>query len=108
MDFEGRRIPGLGEPNVPESFSVWAVDVADPETPKVVNRLKTGLLVGAPSDNGKTVGGSAPNFLAISGESLFVSNGNNDMIERLDLRTQQIVREGAARPSPAGGRICAA
>ncbi len=31
---------------------------------KVVARVKTGLLIGAPFDNGKTVGGSAPNFLA--------------------------------------------
>ena len=49
---------------MPESFSVWGVDVSNSQTPKVISRLKTGLLVGAPSDNGKTVGGSAPNFLA--------------------------------------------
>ena len=100
VEFEGRRIPGLGEPNVPESFSVWAVDIASPPQPKVTNRWKTGLLVGAPSDNGKTVGGSAPNFLAISGESLFVSNGNNDMIQRIDLRTQQICAKQRLVPSP--------
>ena len=57
----------------------------DPAAPKVVSRLKTGLLVGAPSDNGKTVGGSAPNFLATHDEALFVSNGNNDSIEKIDL-----------------------
>src|ERR1043166_7450009 len=56
VEFEGRRIPGLGEPNGPESFSVWGIDVSNPRTPKVISRLKTGLLVGAPSDNGKTVG----------------------------------------------------
>ena len=98
--FEGRQIPGLGEPNVPESFSVWAIDVASPQQPKVVNRWKTGLLVGAPSDNGKTVGGSAPNFLAVSGDSLFVSNGNNDMIQRIDLGTQQICAKERIVPSP--------
>ena len=70
---------------MPESFSVWGVDVSNPKSPKVVSRVKTGLLVGAPADNGKTVGGSAPNFLAVHGDSLYVSNGNNDMIERLDL-----------------------
>ena len=100
MEFEGRQIPGLGEPNVPESFSVWAVDIACPPQPKVISRWKTGLLVGAPSDNGKTVGGSAPNFLAIGGESLFVSNGNNDMIERIDLRTQQICAKERLVPRP--------
>ncbi len=100
VEFEGRRIPGLGKPNVPESFSVWTVDVSDPTTPKVVERLKTGLLIGAPSDNGKTVGGSAPNFLARSGESLFVSNGNNDLIERVVASGHRIEVSHRIRPSP--------
>ena len=30
VEFEGRKVPGLGEPNVLESFSVWGVDVSDP------------------------------------------------------------------------------
>jgi len=100
VKFEGRNIPGLGEPNVPESFSVWGVDVSNPETPKVISRLKTGLLVGAPSDNGKTVGGSAPNFLAAQGDALFVSNGNNDIIERIDLAKNEIVAKRRIVPSP--------
>ena len=82
---EGRQVPGLGDPNVPESFSVWGVDASVPTSPKIISRTKTGLLVGAPSDKGKTVGGSAPNFLAFHGNALYVSNGNNDTIERLDL-----------------------
>jgi YVTN family beta-propeller protein len=100
VEFEGRKIPGLGDPNVPESFSVWGVDVSNPESPKVISRLKTGLLVGAPSDNGKTVGGSAPNFLATHGNALFVSNGNNDMIDRIDLSRNKIVAEQRIVPSP--------
>jgi YVTN family beta-propeller protein len=100
VQFEGRKIPGLGEPNVPESFSVWGLDVSNPQTPKVISRLKTGLLVGAPSDNGKTVGGSAPNFLAAHGDALFVSNGNNDMIERIDLAKNEIVAQQRIVPSP--------
>ncbi len=105
VEFEGRKIPGLGEPNVPESFSVWGVDVSKPDAPKVVSRLKTGLLVGAPSDNGKTVGGSAPNFLAAHGDELFVSNGNNDMIERIDLARNQIVAKQRIVPSPVVARV---
>lgn len=105
VEFEGRRIPGLGDPNVPESFSVWGVDVANPKEPKVISRLKTGLLVGAPSDNGKTVGGSAPNFLATQGESLFVSNGNNDLIERIDLRKNVIAAKQRIIPSPLVSRL---
>ncbi len=105
VDFEGRKIPGLGEPNVPESFSVWGVDVSQPASPKVISRLKTGLLVGAPSDNGKTVGGSAPNFLATHGNALFVSNGNNDMIERVDLTKNQIVAKQRIVPSPLVAKV---
>ncbi|MEO6036597.1 MAG: YncE family protein, partial [Verrucomicrobiota bacterium] len=105
VEFEGRKIPGLGEPNVPESFSVWGVDVSNPKAPKVISRLKTGLLVGAPSDNGKTVGGSAPNFLAAHGDALFVSNGNNDMIERIDLARNEIVAKQRIVPSPLVARV---
>jgi YVTN family beta-propeller protein len=105
VEFEGRKIPGLGEPNVPESFSVWGVDVSQPASPKVISRLKTGLLVGAPSDNGKTVGGSAPNFLATHANALFVSNGNNDMIERVDLTKNEIAVKQRIVPSPLVARV---
>ncbi|MEN9677829.1 MAG: hypothetical protein RIS76_3725 [Verrucomicrobiota bacterium] len=100
VTFEGRRIPGLGEPNVPESFSVWGLDVADPSRPKVTDRLKTGLLMGAPAENGKTVGGSAPNYLVATDNALFVSNGNNDLIERIDLRTRAVTAARRLTPSP--------
>jgi YVTN family beta-propeller protein len=105
VEFEGRKIPGLGEPNVPESFSVWGVDVSNPQAPKVISRVKTGLLVGAPADNGKTVGGSAPNFLATHGDALFVSNGNNDIIERIDLAKNRIVEKKRIVPSPLVARV---
>jgi YVTN family beta-propeller protein len=100
VEFEGRHIPGLGEPNVPDSFSVWGVEVADAQHPAVVNRLKTGLLVGAISETGKTVGGSAPNFLVAAGDFIFVSNGNNDLIERVDLPRQELAARERIVPSP--------
>jgi len=105
VEFEGRKVPGLGTPNVPESFSVWGVDVANPKAPAIASRLKTGLLVGAPSDNGKTVGGSAPNFLAVQGDSLFVSNGNNDIIERIEPAKNRIVATQRIIPSPVVARV---
>ena len=100
VEFEGRKIPGLGEPNVPESFSVWTVDVSDPTQPRVTRRLKTGLLIGAPTDNGKAVGGSAPNYLAAFADTLFISNGNNDIIEKVDLRQGRIESHRRLEPSP--------
>lgn len=105
VEFEGRWIPGLGEPNVPESFSVWGVDASDPEHPRVISKLKTGLLVGAISDNGKTVGGSAPNFVLARGDSLWVSNGNNDRIERIDLKRNRIVANQRLIPSPLVAKV---
>ena len=90
---------------MPESFSVWGLNFSDFKSPVVVSRLKTGLLVGAPAENGKTVGGSAPNFLAIHGGALFVSNGNNDMIERIDVRRNEIVAKQRIVPSPLVARV---
>lgn len=100
VTFEGRQIPGLGEANVPESFSVWALGTKDPARPTVTSRIKTGLLMGAPAENGKTVGGSAPNFLVAHGDALFVSNGNNDLIERIDLRQRKVIKAQRLTPSP--------
>jgi len=105
VTFEGRKIPGLGPSNGPQSFSVTGVDVSQPQTPKVLTHWKTGLLTGAPSDNGSTVGGSAPNFLAVSGDSLYVSNGNNDLIERLDLATGKLLAKQRITPSPLVARL---
>ena len=100
VEFEGRRIPGLGEPNGPESFSVWTVGVGDPTHPEVLTRVKTGLLVGAPAENGKTVGGSAPNYLVAAGANLFVSNGNNDRIDLINLQTAAIAASERLVPDP--------
>lgn len=105
VKFEGRWIPGLGEANVPESFSVFRVDVSNPTAPQVTARWKTGLLIDAPSDNGKTVGGSAPNFVLLNGRDVFVSNSNNDIIERLDLDTGKVQAEKRIVPSPLVARF---
>ena len=40
---EGKQIPGLGDPNVPEANSLWVIDVADPAQPKVIAKIKTGI-----------------------------------------------------------------
>ncbi|MBL0158744.1 MAG: bifunctional YncE family protein/alkaline phosphatase family protein [Bryobacterales bacterium] len=105
VTFEGRKIPGLGDDNGPQSFSVTGVDVSNPLAPKVLSHWKTGLLIRAPSDNGTTVGGSAPNFLVASGDSLYVSNGNNDLIERIDLATGKLLAKQRITPSPLVARL---
>ncbi|MCX6610771.1 MAG: bifunctional YncE family protein/alkaline phosphatase family protein [Acidobacteria bacterium] len=105
VEFEGRKIPGLGDDNALEAFSVWNVDVSRPDQPKVASRFKTGLLIHSPADNGTTVGGSAPNFLTARDNSLFVSNGNNDMIERYDLTTGKLAVRKRLVPSPLVARL---
>ncbi|MGC8668170.1 MAG: bifunctional YncE family protein/alkaline phosphatase family protein [Chthonomonadales bacterium] len=100
VEAEGRFVPGLGDPNAPEAFSVWTVDASDPLNLRVTARIKTGLLVGAPAENGKTIGGSAPNFLAASETHLYVSNGNNDEIDMIDVPSKRIVKRQRIRPSP--------
>ncbi len=49
VQVDSYHVPGLGDPNVPESFSVWAIDVSIP-TPHTVAKIKTGHLVGATLD----------------------------------------------------------
>jgi len=85
-------IPGLGEPNVPESFSVWSIAVSDVRHPVVIRKTKTGALVGQRVDGIPAVGGSSPNSLVAAGGYVFVSNGNNDNISVLDPARGGVVR----------------
>lgn len=100
VEFEGRKVPGLGDDNAPEAFSVYSVDVSNPAAPRVAARWKTGLLIHSPADNGKTVGGAAPNFLTARDNSVYVSNGNNDLIERIDLAQSKSAIRARIVPSP--------
>jgi hypothetical protein len=52
---QGKQIAGLGDPNIPDSNSVFVVDVRDPAQPKVLAKVRTGIPVGDQS-----VGGSSP------------------------------------------------
>lgn len=91
---EGRRVPGLGDPNVDEACSVWGIDVADPGHPSIVARLKTGLPVGP------AVGGSSPAGLVVSADTLFVSNATNDTVEAYDLGGHQRRWRALLAPEP--------
>lgn len=88
----GYRVPGLGDPNVPESFSVWELDVSEPANPRVTARVKTGVLVGEMVEGIPAVGGSSPNSLAATDDRVFVSNGNNDTISVIDTEKDSVVQ----------------
>ncbi len=83
------EIPGLGDPNAPESFSVWAIDAA---TRQVTAKVKTGILVGEMVEGIPAVGGSSPNSVVASDHYVFVSNGNNDNVSVLDPQAGKIVK----------------
>ncbi|MCY7350122.1 MAG: hypothetical protein LH606_05585 [Cytophagaceae bacterium] len=89
MKLDSLEIPGLGDPNVPESFSVWAVDAA---TRTVTAKVKTGILVGEKVEGIPAVGGSSPNSLVASDRYVFVSNGNNDNVSVIDPVAGKVVQ----------------
>lgn len=99
-DFEGRHIAGIGKPGTPDAQSVWSYDVSDPANPKVVDKAISGLLIHAPADQGKAVGGSAPNALTVHGNRLYVSNANNDTISVFDTATLKLTQTIKLSPSP--------
>lgn len=77
------EVEGLGDPNAPESFSVWSVDLTVNE-PAIKARIKTGVLVGAEIEGIASVGGSGPNSIVATENFVYVSNGNNDNITIID------------------------
>lgn len=84
-------VPGLGDPNAPESFSVWAFDVSKPK-PTAVAKVKTGVLVGEEVEGISAVGGSSPNSIVATDQYVFVSNGNNDNISVIDIKENKILQ----------------
>ncbi len=84
-------VPGLGEANTPESFSVWTIDLSDKDNPKVSAKIKTGILVGQLVEDIPAVGGSSPNSLVATNQYVFVTNGTNDNISVIDVKKDTVV-----------------
>jgi len=83
-------VAGLGDPNAPESFSVWGIDVSKVK-PEVVSKIKTGVLVGQVVDGISAVGGSSPNSMVTTENFVYVSNGNNDNISVIDVKQNKVI-----------------
>ena len=94
-------VAGLGDPNVPESFSVWSYSVKDPVNPTILAKIKTGVRVGQLIEGIPAVGGSSPNSLAVTDRYLFVSNGTNDNISVIDLLKDSVTAELSLKLHPA-------
>ena len=95
----GTRIPGLGDPNVDQANSVFVVDIAKPDAPAVVARLRTGMPVG------EALGGSGPSGLALSPDTLYVTNATNDTVEAWDLVSHRKRWSTSLSPAPYLGRL---
>lgn len=91
-------LPGLGDPNAPEAFSVWVVETG--EQPRVSHKIKTGFLVGDMVEGIPAVGGASPNSLVCTDTYAFVSNGNNDLISVIDLKKDTVVKNIPLTPDP--------
>jgi len=76
-------VPGLGSPNVPESSSVYVLDIHQPEQPSLRKVVKTGLQVGDIEGGIAAYSGSHPNSVVGGPEAIYVANGNNDSISIL-------------------------
>ena len=84
------EVAGLGDPNAPESFSVWSIDVSQPKA-TVKAKIKTGVLVGDAIDGIPAVGGSSPNSMVTSNDFVYVSNGNNDNVSVIDIKQNKVI-----------------
>ena len=91
---EGKLIPGLGDPNVPEANSLWVIDVADPAQPNVTAKIKTGIQVGD-----KSVGGSSPGAVVAGRDRVFVSNASQDSVTIINARSNQVEKTILLEPA---------
>jgi len=85
------NVPGLGEMNSPEAFSVFTVSLADPKKPEVIAKIKTGNLVGAMVEGIPAVGGASPNSLVATDDYVFVTNGTNDNVSVISIKKDTVV-----------------
>jgi YVTN family beta-propeller protein len=89
VEFQGRRMPGLGSPLVAEAMSVWVVDLAKGD---VIAKHKPGYQIGQMIEDLEVVGGASPNSVAVGKRFAYVSNATNDNIAVIDTASQKIVR----------------
>ena len=92
------RVPGLGDMNSPEAFSVFTISLEDQNHPKVVAKTNTGNLVGDLVEGIPAVGGSSPNSLVATDDYVFVTNGNNDNISVISIEKDTVVNTIYIKP----------
>lgn len=115
---EGKTVPGLGDPNAPESNSVFVLD-AGKNPPEILERIRTGRAIGNGFMTGRgakgaaaqpgtiqareygSVGGSSPGAVVAGRERVYVSNSAQDSISVINAAKNQLVTTVRLAPSPA-------
>jgi YVTN family beta-propeller protein len=85
------NIPGLGNPNAPESNSLCVVNLEDASKPRVEKFIHTGLAFP------KSLGGSSPSGVLATADRVYVSNGHNDTVSVVDTKKLAVVQTIAIR-----------
>jgi DNA-binding beta-propeller fold protein YncE len=96
-EIDGKKIPGLGSPNVPEAMSVYCIDLA---SNKVAAKLKTGMLLGELVEDAEVIGGASPNSIVVSSKYAYVTNATNDNIAVIDYKKGRIVKHIPIKVDP--------
>jgi len=96
--WNGRKIPGVGDPLAPEAMSVYTIDLS---TNTVTDRYKPGHQIGQMVEGAEVVGGASPNSLAVGSQYAYVTNATNDNISVIDYRSHRIAGTISIRVDPA-------
>ena len=86
--WQGRKIPGVGDPLAPAAMSVYSIDLA---TNRVIDRYKPGHQIGQMVEGAEVVGGASPNSLVVGTRYAYVSNATNDNISVIDYHEHRII-----------------
>lgn len=85
-------VPGLGDPNVRESNSLYVVNLRNPAALSVEAVIRTGKPFGDGVE-----GGSGPCAVLATAERVFVSNVHDDTVTVIDPKTRAVVGDVAIR-----------
>ncbi len=95
---DGRKIPGLGSPHVPDAMSVFTIDLNNNQ---VIDRFKTGFQIGQVVEGAEIVGGASPNSIAVGSRYAYVSNATDDIISVIDWREHKMLKDIVLKADPA-------
>ncbi len=84
VTIDGKRVPGLGDPNNDEAASVWSYEIGNGGALKLLTKTKTGRLIGETANGLQVTGSSSPSGVVAGKKRLFVSNTNNDSVTVVD------------------------